>query len=230
MAYDSSGTLYIIDSGNSRIVLAQGSAVLDATGSGGNGLGQFASSLNISIGKRGLYVADTGNNRIQKFDLPAQGLFEITAENMSYALSTNLSLSTSLSSPAAVAAVGSLTNELFYVADTGHDQVLLCHLPDRNADEILAVWNNMKACIANGDIPGAAEYFSSKTADGYQQAFFCIGTAKTISDINDIGSLTPAYINSGIAQYYFEQTVNGQTLLFPVQFVKENGTWKIFEF
>jgi len=51
-----------------------------------------------------------------------------------------------------------------------------------------------------------------------------------ISDINDIGPLTPVYIENNLAQYYFEQTIGGQILLFPVQFVNENGTWKIFEF
>jgi sugar lactone lactonase YvrE len=224
LTYDSSGTLYIVDSGSNRIVMAQGSAVMDATGTGGTDLGQFSGALNISVGKRGVYVADTGNNRIQKFDLPAQGLFEITPGNVSYALSTGLSL------PAAVAAVDDLTNEMFYVADTGNNRVILCHLPDSNADTILAVWNSMTNCVAHGDISGAAQFFCSKTADGYQQAFFCIGSSKVISDINDIGPLTPAYIENDLAQYYFEQTVGGQTFLFPVQFVRENGTWKIFEF
>jgi hypothetical protein len=224
LAYDSSGTLFIVDAGNNRIVMVQGSAVMDATGTGGNGLGQFSGALNISIGKRGVYVADTGNNRIQKFDLPAQGLFEITLGNVGYALSTGLS------SPAAVAAVDNLTNELFYVADTGNNRVFLCHLPDSNADEIMAVWNAMTNCVVQGDISGAAQFFCSKTADGYLQAFYCIGSAKVISDINDIGPLSPVYIENNLAQYYFEQTVGDNLLLFPVQFVRENGKWKIFEF
>jgi hypothetical protein len=224
LTYDSDGILYIVDSGNSRIVLAQGSSVTDATGSGGNGLGQFSGPMNISVGKRGVYVADTGNNRIQKFDLPAQGLFSITSDNVGYALSTNFNV------PAAVAAVDNLTNELFYVADTGNNRVVLCNIPDNNADSIQTVWNTMKNRVATGNISGAAQCYSSKTADGYQQAFLCIGTVKTISDINDIGPLTPAYIENDLAQYYFEQTVGGQTFLFPVQFVRENGIWKIFEF
>lgn len=224
LTYDDGGTLYIVDSVNNRLVLAEGSAVMEATGTGGNGLGQFSGALNISVGKRGAYVADASNNRIQKFDLPAQGLFEITSGNVGYAVSTNLN------SPAAVAAVDNLTNELFYVADTGNNRVILCHLPDNNPDEIQAVWNGMTTCVAKGDISGAAQYFCSKTADGYQQAFLCIGLAKISSDISDIGPPTPVYIRNNLAQYYFEQTVNGATLLFPIQFVRENGTWKIFEF
>jgi len=40
----------------------------------------------------------------------------------------------------------------------------------------------------------------------------------------------PVFISNDTAQYYFEQTVNGILLLFPVEFVKENGVWKIQEF
>ena len=39
LTYDALGILYIVDSGNNRVVLAQGSAVMDATGSGGSGFG-----------------------------------------------------------------------------------------------------------------------------------------------------------------------------------------------
>jgi len=41
LTYDSSGILYIADSGNNRIVLAQFTAVIGATGTGGADLGQF---------------------------------------------------------------------------------------------------------------------------------------------------------------------------------------------
>ncbi len=224
LTYDSVGTLYIVDSGNNRLVLAQGSAVMAVTGSGGSDLGQFSGPLNISVGKCGVYVADTGNGRIQKFDLPAQGLFSITSGNMSYALSTGLS------APASVAAVDHPTDELFYVADTGHSQVLLCQLPDSNADEILAVWNSMANCVANGNISGAMQYFSSVTAVDYNQDFLAIGAANVISAVGQIGTLTPASVDGDQAEYYFQQTIDGQVLTFKVEFVKENGVWKIFEF
>jgi DNA-binding beta-propeller fold protein YncE len=224
LTYDALGTLYIVDSGNSQIVLAQGSAVMDATGSGGNGLGQFSGPLNISVGKRGVYVADTGNNRIQKFDLPAQGLFSITPSGIGYALSAGLS------APAAVAAVDNLTNELFYVADTGHNQVVLCNIPDNNADSILSVWNDMKTQVLKGDFSGAALDFSISSAGRYQQAFLAMGTGNLIPIINQIGTLTPVYIQNDNAEYYFQQTIAGQTVAFTVEFVKVNGVWKIVEF
>jgi hypothetical protein len=88
----------------------------------------------------------------------------------------------------------------------------------------------MTAHVAAGDISGAVACFSSASVDGYRQAFLCIGTAKLISDINAIGPLTPVYIENDQAEYYFEQTIGGQLLLFPVEFVKENSIWKISEF
>ena len=224
LTYDSDGILNIVDSGDDRLVLAQGSSVTDATGSGGNGLGQFIGPLNISVGKRGVYVADTGNNRIQKFDLPAQGLFSITPSGIGYALSAGLS------APAAVAAVDNLTNELFYVADTGHNRVVLCNIPDNNADSILSVWNDMKSRVAAGNISGAAQCCSSKTADRYHQAFLAIGTVNLIPIINQIGTLKPVFIKNGRAEYYFEQVIGGQTIAFPVEFIKEDSGWKILEF
>ena len=42
----------------------------------GTALGQFSGPVNISVGKRGVYVADTGNNRIQKFDPAGPGAFQ----------------------------------------------------------------------------------------------------------------------------------------------------------
>ena len=224
LTFDSSGTLYIVDSGNNRIVMAEGSSVMGATGSGGADLGQFSGPVNISVGKRGVYVADTGNGRIQKFDPPAGGLFNITPSSIGFAYSTNLS------APAAVAAVDSLTNELFYVADTGHDRIVLCNAPGDSPDVLQAVWNSMTARVAAGDISGSAQYFSSLSADDYQQAFLCIGTTKLISDMNQIGTLTPVFIENDQAEYYFEQTISGHLFLFPVEFVKENGVWKISEF
>jgi sugar lactone lactonase YvrE len=221
LTYDSVGTLYVVDSGNNQIALAQGSAVVDATGIGGTDLGQFNGPGSISVGERGVYVADSGNNRIQKFDLPGQGFFSITPSTIRFALSTNFS------QPQAVAAVDNLTNEMFYVADTGNNRVLLYSIP---SDDPTPVWNSMTAHIAAGDISSAIPSFSSISADGYRQAFLCIGTAKAISDINAIGTLTPVFIEDDTAEYYFEQTIGGQLLLFPVEFVKENGVWKIVEF
>lgn len=224
LAYDSANTLYIVDSGNNRIALAQDSVVVGVTGTSGTALGQFSAPVNISVGNNGVYVADTGNNRVEKFALPATGLFNITPSGIGYAIPTNLN------QPFSVAAVNSLTNDVFYIADTGDNRIILCSVPHDNPDALQAVWTNMTAHAVAGDISGAAFIFSSLSADKYQQAFLTIGTASTISAISQIGTLTPDYIGSDQAECYFTNTVDGQDITFPVQFVKENGVWKILEF
>ena len=45
-----------------------------------------------------------------------------------------------------------------------------------------------------------------------------------------IGAPAPDYINNEQAEFYFTETINGQTTGFFVEFVKENGVWKILEF
>ena len=43
-------------------------------------------------------------------------------------------------------------------------------------------------------------------------------------------ALTAVFKRLDVAEYYFRQTFDGQELLFPVHFVRENGTWKVPEF
>jgi hypothetical protein len=43
-------------------------------------------------------------------------------------------------------------------------------------------------------------------------------------------TLTPVVIESDTAQYRFDQVIDGITITFPVEFVKENGIWKILEY
>jgi hypothetical protein len=225
LTYDSVGNLYVVDSGNNRVVVAQGNFFEAATGTSGTTLGQVSQPLNISVGERGVYVADTGNGRIQSFEPPPpHSTFIMDPTTVRFAASSGLS------QPAAVVAVDDLTNELFYVADTGHDRVILFQVPDQNTDAILAVWNSMTNQIVNKDFNAAASYFSIASADQYRRAFLSGGAANIISAINQIGTLTPVSIKDDTAEYYFEQVIAGQTITFPVKFVRENGLWKISEF
>ena len=97
-------------------------------------------------------------------------------------------------------------------------------------DSPLPVWNAMTNQIAAANVAGAVLNFSVVSADNYQQAFLVVGTANTISAINQIGTLTPSYIGSDTAEFYFQQTIDGVVITFPVEFDKENGIWKILEF
>lgn len=221
LTYDSTGNLIIADSGNNRIVSAQGSTVLGVSGMSGTAFGQFNAPAGVGVNERGIYVADTGNNRIQCFNPLANGVYGFTTTDTRFVLSTNLS------QPRAVAAVDNLTNEMFYVADTGNNRVLLYGFP---TDDPTPTWINMTTRVAVGDISGAVSYFSAASANDYQNMFLSAGTNNVISAMSEIGALTPVYIYDEQAKYYFTNTIDGQTFMFPVKFVKENGVWKILEF
>jgi hypothetical protein len=88
----------------------------------------------------------------------------------------------------------------------------------------------MTAHIAAGDISGAIFSFSIESADDYRELFLATGTSDTSLTIGQTGTLTPVYVYDDKAEFYFNQVVAGQTITFPVEFVKENGVWKIQEF
>jgi DNA-binding beta-propeller fold protein YncE len=68
LAYDSLGYLYVVDSGNSRIVLAQASGIILGTSGTGTALGQLQGAINLAVGTRGIYAGDAENNRVQFFE------------------------------------------------------------------------------------------------------------------------------------------------------------------
>jgi len=222
LTYDAVGTLYIVDSGNNRVVLASGGFVEGVTGTNGTALGQLSGPVGICVSERGGYVSDLGNNRIQSFSAPV-------AHNPLTASSSKLrfAISSGLSQPAAVAVVDSLTNDVFYVADKGNNRVVLYAV---DAGNPIPAWTNMVALAATGDFSGAVCNFSVASMDQYRRAFLTAGTTNAVAALNDIGTLIPVFIMDNAAQFYFEQVIAGQTITFPVEFVKENGVWKIVEF
>ena len=134
---------------------------------------------------------------------------------------------TNLNQPAAVASVDDLMTERFYVADTGNNRVALYGVVQNDPTP---VWNGMINRVAAGDISGAALSFCGDSADNYRQAFLNIGTNDLASDMSQIGTLTPVFIKDDSAEYYFEKTIEGHPILFTVEFMKENGAWKIVSF
>jgi len=50
------------------------------------------------------------------------------------------------------------------------------------------------------------------------------------SGLTPLTSVTPSVIESTEAEYYFTNVIEGQTITFPIEFIKENGIWKISEF
>jgi len=223
LVYDSVGTLYVVDSGNNRVLVAVLGTVIGATGTNGNALGQFSGPLNISASTRGIYVADAGNNRVQVF-APDSGL---GAAPTPFIPRVGISSELGLSSPAAVAAVPDFVHEYIYVADTGNNRVLFVNLP---LDDPSPAWTNMTNHIFSGDVTGALQYFSRLSVAEYQETFLGIGTNSLIPLFAPIPAITPSVIYNTSAEFYFTNVIDGQTITFPIEFTRENGIWKISEF
>jgi hypothetical protein len=117
--------------------------------------------------------------------------------------------------------------EEFYIADTGNDRVILVNLSE---DDPSPVWAAMKQQLVAGNISAAVSYFSKSTAEKYRTSFLAIGAPELALMMSQIGSISPVTIGGHGAQYRFDQVVQGVTLTFPIQFVKENGIWKILEY
>jgi hypothetical protein len=186
-------------------------------------LGQFQGAVNLGVGSRGIYMADTGNNRVQIFDPIIGGGIAPTPFSPRLSLSSELGLS----QPNSAAAVADFLEEKLYIADTGNNRVILVKLP---LDTPEAVWNAMKDRLHNQDIPGAIPYYSSCSAERYRRAFLSIGTTDLKAFIDEIPAISPVVIESDSAQYRFDKVIEGQTITFPIEFVKENGIWKIMEY
>jgi hypothetical protein len=223
LTYDGSSYLYIVDSGNNRVAVALSSSVIGTSGSSGSALGQFSGAVNIGVGPRGIYVGETGNNRVQVFDS-----FRGDGSGTTTLLDTRLAVSSqlSLSQPYAVAASLDFLAEKIYIADTGNGRVLKASLPEAATPD--AVWNAMKTTLLNGNIDQAASYFSHRSAEIYRRSFAGMGSTAIASVMNK--TVTPVAIDGDTAQYYFQDTIHGDTITFPVEFVRENGVWKILEF
>ena len=219
--------LFIVDSGNNRIVLADTAVGFMADGtSGTNGiaLGQFNGAMHLAANKRALYVADTGNNRVQVFSHVEGGEGHSPTP---FNPRTGLSGELGLNHPKSVAAVDDFLEEIFYIADTGNNRVILVKLPLDNPER---VWKHMIARLRAGDVQGAMSDFSITSKDKYLQAYQTLSKDELLSTIKDMENIKPATIESDHAQYYFESVVEGKTLTFPVEFDKEFGQWKIMEY
>lgn len=198
---------------------------LGTSGTNGAALGQFDGALHLSANKRGLYVADTGNDRVQVF---SRG--EIGREGSSPTpFSPRLALSgeLGLKYPKSVAAVDDFLEEKLYIADTGNNRVILVKLPLDNPE---AVWKHMIGCLKAGDVQGAISDFSIESKEKYQEAYQQLSRDDLTATVKGMENIKPVTIESDEAQYYFDSVVQGKTLTFPIEFDKEFGQWKIVEF
>lgn len=88
----------------------------------------------------------------------------------------------------------------------------------------------MKASLIAQNIAGAIPYFASAAADQYRGAFQSIGATELSVTMSAVPALTLVFLETDSAQYRFDQVIDGITITFPVDFVKENGVWKILEY
>ncbi len=221
---DGIATVCIVDSGNNRVCECADFGPVASSGQSGTALAEFQAPVNICLSERGICVADTGNNRIQICDAAVHWHgSQLSPFRPRVAVSKEFGLK----QPNAVAWVNDLLEDRVYVADTGNDRVLLIRFP---ADTPEAAWNAMKERLLKGDIDGAITYFASQDAEKYRETYLAIGTNALAKTISEIPPIKPVEIKHGTAQYRFNQMVQGQLLTFPIEFVKENGKWKIMEY
>jgi hypothetical protein len=162
-----------------------------------------------------IYVADTGNNRIQKLD------------RKTLAPVLQFSSELGLNQPAGVSIADDPVDECLWIADTGNNRVVRIKLPKIDP---IDVWTIAKQNLIDGNIEAALSHFSAAKVDSYRELFGAIESPKLSQDINEIGQLAPIYIDSDEARYYFSRAIGGQEFKFVVTFVTENGTWKIRTF
>jgi hypothetical protein len=226
LTFGESDTLHIIDSGNNRLVLAQGEDVTEIVGGTGTSFGLLQSAQNLSVGSRGLYITEPPSHRIRKFDSGTGGHLDLHRFEYLCTLSAQLGLL----QPASVSAVEHLLEERIYIADTGHNRILLVKLPLASSQTPDAVWNSMVQQIALANIEGALSYFSTESVESFRQAFLEIPNGQLLQWMSEIGPITAVFIENDSAEYIFEQIIGAETLGFPIEFVRENGIWKILEF
>ena len=218
LAFDSSGNLYVADSGNHRIVrfsdasivasgtqidgvLGQASA---STNTAGNGPAQLNDPQSITIFGRFLAVADTGNQRVQVFhDFPNQ--FAGASVSQSYGTGSQGISSTAMNQPSGVA-ISSYGSALMprlrlWVADRGNNRVLRFDELDGNP-------------IINGRT-------YDKTADGVLgQTSFTINTRNDTPSANNLSALS--VLTSG-NRLYVGDNVFGRVLRFDNAGALANG-------
>jgi sugar lactone lactonase YvrE len=213
LSFSRDDALFVVDSGNHRITELLGDAAYNVFGSGGASLGQYQSPLNVSVDVAHLYIADTGNNRIQKIERKTS--------------SSVLQISSTLNQPAGVSVADDPVEERLYIANTGNNRVLILKLPQLDPTP---VWETAKQNLIAGQVESALLSFSRSRAGIYRSLFTAIGATKVAQDMSGIPALTPLSLTNDEARYYFTRLIDGQTFGFIVTFEKENGSWKIRTF
>lgn len=220
ITFGTDGNIYVADSGNHRIDLIDVDTVTATIGQQGNGLMQFQNPVNVSADASAIYVADLGNNRIVAVNRPDKDAEQYTVRWISTGV-------IALNQASSVTAAGTLIEDRIYIADTGNNQIQRFLLPKPDPTP---AWTNAKANLIAGNVDAALENFLTDKRSDYRTLFNSLGNATNTQWLNEIGQLTPVYINDNFSQYRFAIMHTGKPITFLITFVKENGRWKIAEF
>jgi hypothetical protein len=226
LAWDGIDYIFVADTGNSRIALMSDgiAASYGSSGEPGSALGQFRAPGNVSVGDRGILVADTANDRIQVFHPLAD---DPMTPRTPFVPRCGIGSEIGLKKPRAAAWAQSALKERFYIADTGNNRVLLVELPSIGPE---IVWKKMKDRFMAGEIEEGLSYFSTLSIEGYRRGFFSLGRTAVIEMFSRIPPVQPVFVDGDSAQFRFDEMVDGAVITFPIQFIKENGVWKVLEF
>ncbi len=162
------------------------------------------------------YVTDTGNHRLQKF--ASDGFFLAAFGSQGSSLSQ-------FNSPKGLTFAG---DGSLLIADTGNNRIVIVTRPKVVPDN---VWSDTRTKLINAQTEDALKNFSVTTVDIYRQEFANLGAALVSQYMGELNAaLSPAYIDSDEALYYFTSTISSVQFTFFVSFAKENGQWKIRTF
>jgi len=173
-----------------------------------------------------IIVADTGNNRIQMFQLNSYGDYSDNSIIFVKEVAEQ-----GLSSPSAVACTSDETSQYIYVADTGNNKVLKLATPlyPPGASPLHA-FEKFKGSLAIDDIPMALTCISDASYDTYLEILYAI-ESELPDFASGMGTMTLTSYEPGRAKYEMQHQDGENTYSFPVIFSKDNhGYWKIFEF
>lgn len=213
----------VSDFGNNRIAIMRDLSFEETFGVQGPGPGQFAGVQNLGSNSRGTYVADTGNNRIQKLTASEEGHWDINQRQPIWELGSDLALS----GPYGVAPVFDFLKEVLYIADTGSNRVLKVMIPQSTPE---ATWEAMKTDLLNQDLEAALSKFSPATQQRYREIFYAIGAEGMAQTAAEMESITPIFIEASSAEYRIDQDIDGVIVTSVIHFVFSGNQWLIFEF
>ncbi len=184
---DSSGNVYVVDTGNNRIQKFTSAGVHTATwGTAGSGNLQFNNPTGIATDNTYLYIVDTGNNRIQK--ITVNGVFTSAWGSLGSATSQ-------FSSPKGILVYNDGVNTYIYVADTGNNRIMRFET-DGSPTVLNSVWGSYGS--GNGQFNQPQRLAMDSNYDlyitdttGRVQKFNPIGTfLLTWSPTNGVSSIT----------------------------------------